>query len=711
MLNALLFTLLTALGCTIFVAPAFFYRWLCWILHIPLGWIRRFFRWVNWERLSTITLGAALILVTFLTANATWNASPSPDSGLDKGIYEGLRIAFSVFEGDSAQFRAYMAASPLASRGALWVWFLDACAVVLPVIIPLSTVTTAAILLWNRLPHHVPIFSRNWYIFSDLNPNSIRMAKSINKKLEEEWDTGVFIFLRTRRGDQSPEILDDIRTLNYYFHPKTEDRFLIWPLRRFRRMRFFFLSETTDENFERIQEFLEAVKNKWLFCPLGKPRDDVFQQELYLLSETESAPMLIDHLRDTLYREKVVTVTRADGTTEQKKEKVKRLIFSNTELRLLDRFRATSYDLLRNVPLHEHIDKSGQEDQLHVLILGFGKIGREFFRTACSLGIFPDCKTEFTICDQQISDKLAMFESQCPELRDSVTLSTRKLNVETKELENLIEVGEYHYILVALGDDERNIRVASRLKRFYRRHHWEYLAGKCTTDIQPQICVNIEDHIKHAYTDGLWDDDKSWGNALHVFGGLDQVFTCDVLMPRNLWNAARFIHRELNKDKASSGVSPKLLTELNWNEYERRSSIACAVRALYLFNAVCASDPAHEYSVSNNEKLLNMLADVEHRRWMAYVRSEGLSKAGVELMDAYYGKVKGGHVDILGKLTPCLVETGQLEEIWNHIKQKNTAIFSTKRPFWERDEFVVRNAEDIAWILQTGEVPGNNTTT
>jgi len=75
------------------------------------------------------------------------------------------------------------------------------------------------------------------------------------------------------------------------------------------------------------------------------------------------------------------------------------------------------------------------------------------------------------------------------------------------------------------------------------------------------------------------------------------------------------------------------LSALIWNEYERRSSIACAVRALYLFNTVCDSDPAHEYSVPNNKELLNMHADVEHRRWMAYVRSEGLSKAGVELMD------------------------------------------------------------------------------
>jgi hypothetical protein len=691
MLNALLYTLLTVLGCAIFVAPAFFYRWLCWILHFPLGWIRSFFRWVNLEKLSTITLGAALILVTSLTAHATWDASPPPDSGLDKGIYEGLRIAFSVFEGDSAQFRAYMAASPLASRGVLWVWFLNACAVVLPIIIPISTVTTAAILLWNRLPHHVPIFSRNWYIFSELNPNSIRMAKSINKKLEEEWDTGVFIFLRTRRGDQSPEILDDIRTLNYYFHPKTEDRFLIWPLRRFRRMRFFFLSETTDENFERMQEFLEAVKNKWLFCPLGKPRDDVFRQELYLLSETESAPMLIDHLRDTLYKEKEVTVSNTDGTTEQKTKKVKRLVFSNTELRLLDRFRATSYDLLRNVPLHEHI----HDGKLHVLILGFGKIGRDFFRTACSLGIFPDCKTEFTICDQHIGAKLNMFLSQCPELRDSVTLSTRKLNVETKALENLIEARGYHYILVALGDDERNIRVASRLKRFYRYSHWNHEARKqaaspCAPDIQPQICVNIEDSIKHDYTKKLWseasqrDNAKSWDKGLHIFGGLDQVFTPKVLMPRCLWTAARFIHRELNSMKPDE--------HLNWGEYERRSSLACAVRAEYLTASNSTATPAK-------------LADTEHLRWMAYVRSEGLRYADTNLVDVYYDRDNGRHVDILGKLTPCLTtDQTKLNSVWTHLSQgDHAADYKDQHSFRWRDEHLVALAAEIAKLAAPGK--------
>ena len=684
MLNALLYTLLTALGCAIFVASAFFYRWLCWILHVPLGWIRSFFRWVNWEKVSMFTLAGSLILVTLLTTFVSRRPDIPLDPEIDTSIYEGLRVAFSVFEGDSIAFREHMTTSPLVAQGAFWYWFLRICACVLPVLVPLSTVGTATILLWNHLPHHVPILSRNWYIFSELNPNSIRMAKSINEKLEEEWDTGVFIFLRTRRGDQSPEILDDIRTLNYYFHPKTEDRFLIWPLRRFRRMRFFFLSETTDENFERMQEFLEAVKNKWLFCPLGKPRDDVFRQELYLLSETESAPMLIDHLRDTLYKEKEVTVSNADGTTEQKAKKVKRLVFSNTELRLLDRFRATSYDLLRNVPLHEHI----HDGKLHVLILGFGKIGREFFRTACSLGIFPDCKTEFTICDQLIEQKLHAFLCQCPELNSSVSFRGMELDAETDHLDTLIYSRQFHYILVALGDDERNIRVASRLKRFYRRSHWNHEARKqaglpCAPDIQPQICVNIEDSIKHDYTKKLWSEAsqrvnaRDWDKGLHIFGGLDQVFTPKVLMPRRLWTAARFIHRELNSMKPDE--------HLNWGEYECRSSLACAVRAEYLAASNATVSPAK-------------LADTEHLRWMAYVRSEGLRYADTNLVNVYYDRDNGRHVDILGKLTPCLTtDQTKLGSVWTHLSTgKHAADYKDQHSFRWRDERLVALAAEIA---------------
>ena len=611
MLNALVYLSIAALGC--------FGIWF-------FGFQRKE---RDWERISVLSLSLSLFLVLALRCIAEFRR----DSW--DWVFTGVQTVFDVLEGNSVEFRTALSAIPAVPE-------LLSCAV------PALTVFTATQLLWNYLPHHVPMGKGEWILFSELDANSVRMAKKLAR------EDRLCIFLRTRRNKADTDLLKELEEFPFFLYPGDEIRFLRWPCRRRHILRFFFLSENTDENFQRMQDFLSAAGEKTLFKPrkVSLP-DGQFQQELYLLSETESAPMLIDHLRNMM---KDVDC------------------FRNTELRLLDRFRATSYDLLRTKPLYEHI----HDGKLHVLVLGFGKIGREFFRAACSLGILHDCQTEFTLCDLDICSKLNGFESQCPELRKSVTIHPRKLDLETHALEQLAAAADYHYILVALGDDERNIRVASRLKRFYRLHHWEHLAGRRTEDLQPQICVNIEDSIKHAYTEGLWDDDKSWGNALHVFGGLEQVFTPEVLMPRSLWNAARYIHRQLNN--LCDDDTP------DWGEYERRSSIACALRAAYLDAArPCGASP-------------EALANTEHLRWMAYVRSEGLRWADLALVNAYYGKVKGGHVDILSKLTPCLTEDQKkLEDVWTYLTTGSHAgDYKNKRSFRQRDEYLVEHAHEIA---------------
>lgn len=688
MLDALIYILFAILGCGIFVCAPFLYRWICWFLHFPLYCVRRILRWINWEKLSMFTLAGSLALVTILTVAVRWGQPAVPDEGIDIGIYEGLRVAFSIFEGDSALFRDHLLSSSLSAGESFWAKLLVGLAYGLPVIVPISALSTAITLLWNHLPHHVPIFCRNWYIFSALDANSIRMAKSIHKDLKKGKDTGVFIFLRTRRGGQTPEILEDIRELNYLLYPKAEARFLRWPHRRLRKMRFFFLSEQTDENFERMQDLLKKVKTWKLFFPIGKTKNDEFQQELYLLSETESAPMLIGHLRGTLKKSRC---------------------FRNTELRLLDRFRATSYDLLLNVPLHAHIQKDSQGDQLHVLVLGFGRIGREFFRAASHIGVIHGCKTKFTLCDLAIEQKMNAFLCQCPELHRSVVFRSVEMDAETDQLDDLIRGRRFNYILVALGDDERNIRVTSRLKGHYRRLHWAHEAQKkkrpqTVPDIQPQICVNIEDSIKHDYTGNLWEEKFAGGKALHVFGVLDQVFTQEVLMPQNLWKAARWFHRELNRNHDGTPG------DVGWGEYERRSSIACAVHAAYHIAAVGKDYQMilHQWSKdeqSDGRSRYAQLIDSEHRRWMAYVRSEGLRKSSLDLVNVYYNEDHGRHVDILGKLTPCLVDTeAELQGIWDHL-EKHHDLYTGKNAFRKRDELLILNSQIIANGIETGDFP------
>ena len=599
---------------------------------------------INWERATLIGLGSSLTAALGLS----WFLLYPGSKENFQWFFEGLRTVFSVFECDSGQFREYAAAH---SRISLLAANVLSCA------IPALTVFTAARLLWHYLPHHVPIGCKVWHIFSEADGNSIRMAKNLSR------DDQLCIFLRARRSSLDGDVLTELQDINHFLYPRDEIRFLRWKSRRSRTLRFYFLSENTDENFRRMEELLNAVPEKKLFQPAGTGEDDVFQQELYLLSETESAPLLIEHLRNKL---------KGNG------------IFRNTELRLLDRYRAISYDLLRRKPLYDHLSETPGGDRLNILVLGFGKIGREFFRAACSLGILHSCRTEFTLCDQDIHTKLSRFLSQCPELDRSVCFRARTLDAETACLERLASVQDFHYILVALGDDERNIRVATRLTQHYRLRRWEAKAQNAKDD-PPQICVNIEDTIKHGYVRDLWED------SLHIFGGLDQVFTEAVLMPRDLWKAARYIHGALTSPK--NGGAPQ-----RWGEYERRSSMACAAHAPSYRKVPDFSDIVKNWDPK--DRLCSALIDTEHRRWMAYVRSEGLRLIPTGLLtDAYFDENRS-HVDIPAKLTPCLVETKEeLEAVWDYLKGSRPAFCADKLPFRERDEFIVRHAELIAAML------------
>ena len=616
------------------------------------------------ERIILLLLAGCMVLVLPLS---WWGAYLDPEPG-DCWLFEGIHAAFDILGGDSNAFRADAFRVPMIQS-------VPALPLILSCAVPLLTVAATLGLLWNYLPHHVPWGAKVWYLFSALDVNSVRLAKSLSN------DGSLCIFLRTQRGDPDPELLSKLQDINYFLYPQDERRFLLYPWRRNHKMRFFFLSDHSDENFNRMRAFLENVKQAQLFASGRKEDETEFQQELYLLAETESASMLIDYLRDMMY------------------ENGQRLpVFARTELRLLDRYRSISYDLLRKQPLHKFVS----DETLNVLVLGFGRVGQAFFRAACSQGMIYHCATSFTLCDQQMDSKLHAFLSQCPELKRHVSIQSRQFDADTKKLEKLVQDTDFHYIVVALGDDERDIRVASRLKRFYRTRHWEALSrNESQAATSPQICVHVENAIKQDYTRQLWRTEKDWDHPLIAFGGSEDTFTRDVLMPESLWNAARWIHRQLNGITANS--------PMQWSEYERRSSIACTAHAEYHVASVCTGDSDEPYEVRLSRYTAEereALIDTEHRRWMAYVCSEGMCKADVSLMDAYFDEIGGRHVDTLGKLTPCLVNTKDaLNAIWEYLETSHSEKYQGKTPFRQRDTFLVTSAGIIARGIETGVFP------
>lgn len=584
-------------------------------------------------------------------------------------ILNALEIVFQVLEGNSTGFLTLAEGNRATS-------IIAHC---LAIIVPISTAGTIFVFLSRCIPRPIPL-GYEYCIFSELDNHSILLATDIQKNTKSS--KIVFIFLRTRYGQAQTDTLLKLKELRYCFYPHTESELLMFHRRlRKQRLRFFFLSEHTDTNFARLKLFLQTVEERKLFCRNRRLENRYlgngeYLQELYLLSETTSAPMLIDDLRKNLCE-------LSPSANAQRRKAV----FCNTELRLLDRYRSVCYHQLKNIPLY----RAKHQDSVRILVLGFGRMGQEFFRAAISFCAMKGCKTSFCLCDQDIETHYDSLIQQYPQCRSRLTVNKHSINIESKKLTELLDRYRsqgtpFTYIVVALGDDEKNIKIAAKLKRYYRMCHW--IDPK---EYQPIICVNIEDEIKSQYSvrllaspDGA-DKFVSYIPPLHVYGTDAETFSVDVLMPQGIWTAAERLHTAITGNSVNSLPL--------WPEYERRSSIASVSHAPYHLAVLTDNfeDDSYELTYAQMDtKEKDAMITSEHERWMHYVRCEGMQRVGLDIVSAYH-PYTDSHVDVKGQLSPCLVSAHNLTALYKEIRTRFPE-YQPKYSFRQRDELVVKNA-------------------
>jgi hypothetical protein len=525
-------------------------------------------------------------------------------------------------------------------------------ALILSVLTPVMTAGAVFSLLCRRLPWPV-LLPQKCHIFSTLDDHAVMLAQSIARE-----EKARFIFLRTRREDLSADLLLQLQSLRFSCYPYGEVQLFRHHLSlRFRPLCMYFLTENSEENFDRMAEFLDQAQKKRLFLGMDKPE----HRQLFLLSETTSSPMLIDYLRNTY-------------------------ALPGAELRLLDRYRAASLHLMKTAPLYE----ARRDGPVRVLMLGMGQVGRSLYRTMASMGVVGEFRPEFHLCDQSINTILSRLKQQYPELGTSLKPKPHEVDAESAQLSKLLSKYTFDYIVVALGEDERNLRVASALYRHYRKQYW----NDPQTHL-PRICVNLEDEIKARSTGCIYPSSSQdpWEPGFTVFGTDHEVFSAEVLLPRGLWRAARMLHKLLNKEDP----------EPNWCEYERRSSIAAVAHGAAHVASVLSREQSELFVYNYTQQLdasIPALRSAEHLRWMNYVRSEGMRTATEKVWKAYIDNLKS-HVDIRGQLSPCLVSTGELDTVYQELKPH---LSGKKYSFREQDELVARNADLFALLWETPDL-------
>ena len=297
------------------------------------------------------------------------------------------------------------------------------------------------------------------------------------------------------------------------------------------------------------------------------------------------------------------------------------LFLSNTQteeikLRRISDTRSLIYSILKNkgMALFEEAreDCSNNEKLISAIVVGVGKYGIEMTKSLSWFCQMEGYRIEIDAFDKNpsIND---YFSSLCPELMDErfnnkfddPGESQYRISIHSpvdvdssifqKEIKKLCKTT---YVFVSLGNDEINIRTSIMIRRLFEQ-----------IGIHPRIQTIIEKSERKNALIGI----KNYSGQLYDIdyeGTIDEIYSYDNILNSELEQEALDRHLCWGNE------------EDFWKyEYNYRSSMASALhKRMKIF---CGVPGIEKKPSDRTEQEKHVLRLLEHRRWNAYMRSEG----------------------------------------------------------------------------------------
>ncbi len=294
---------------------------------------------------------------------------------------------------------------------------------------------------------------------------------------------------------------------------------------------------------------------------------------------------------------------------------------------------------------YEKIFKSAKADtdginKINALIVGMGQHGTEMVKALSWFCQMDGYKAEINCfdIDKDCEEKFVLL---CPELMDKkyngkfdlagetqykITLHSA-INAQTKTFEDTVKsLPQPTYIFVALGKDELNVSVAVKLRALFAKD-----------GIYPQIQAVIYDDEKKNALAGV----KNYSGQsydIDFIGDIESSYSEKVILISDLESEALARHKQWGEEKT--------FWQFNYNY---KSSVASAIhRKMKILCGIKGIEKLPEDRDDNERLAIRVL---EHRRWNAYMRSEGYT---------YSGSIEKSTRNDLAKQHNCLVAFDEL---------------------------------------------------
>ncbi|MBP0990048.1 MAG: hypothetical protein J5874_02585, partial [Oscillospiraceae bacterium] len=293
------------------------------------------------------------------------------------------------------------------------------------------------------------------------------------------------------------------------------------------------------------------------------------------------------------------------------------------KVRRVNKLRSLINDLLyeRGTQLFENAKSvGGEKKKISAIIVGLGKYGTEMLK---ALSWYCQMDGYSIVIDAFDSDKLARdkFEALAPELMSDhyngvlipgeaeYTIRIHSgFDVATKSFaDELAKLTDTTYVLVSLGSDDMNIRTAVNLRMLFER------MKKCM-ETKPVIQTVIYSKEEKNALNGI----TNYKGQHYDIDFISDMYSETVIMNSELEAAALRIHTNHEKDKNEEGF---------WRyEYNYNSSIASAIHMRARIACGIPGAAKREEELTDEER--KTIEKLEHRRWNAYMRSEGYVYSG-----------------------------------------------------------------------------------
>ena len=556
-------------------------------------------------------------------------------------------------------------------------------------------------LWWNRL-----FFWRTILYFSELNPDSLALAKSIRAS-SDSLCNATLVFTDTYPDSDDESVSEQIQQAKALGAICLKDDLSLIPLRRKKKQQFFLMDEKSISNLQQLSEFAEESRATKL-CK---------ENDIYYFCNDDSNVLVEKSVQRALESH----FAPSTALEESGQEALESHLDPSEVPTLIPvrEYQNLVFSLLREKPLFTALDQG--DKKLHVTILGSGSIGTEAFLDTIWCGQLLDRKLEITVISKEPKqDFLARINCINPDILLSGVMVGEpnhepnanllkiyknggkpadpyfaftyiEADVCRDDLQTILcrkpeqgsRIVDSDYYLVVLGSDKDNLEASNRLARC--------VTVNAAANRKPPVVAYaiFDDALNQRLMDQAQKMEKArmrgtpeYCVEFYPFGSLSQTYSYNNVMLQKLQEqsvSVRSSYETVVGEKIADRDT--VLEGMRKDQYSLCADIARVIHIPY--KAFCVGMDADSYVAKvraekqlpveklSEENLISnyRLAWLEHRRWIAFLRTRGFRCPTPEQEKMYIGWLpvnpkgeninKGKHKNLSLKLHPCMVECAQ----------------------------------------------------